>query len=173
MKINKISRHQSNLLCCFKVFIFGFRWAAELLLKMHIVCVPVPFNHGGSSGKREGCGRGAFGSFDTWESLDSSESMWKATKRQSSSDFHGPRKIHHVSESQISCCVFLPEQPLHQNISYDTSCRRTPSPAPVFPPFHVPPRVHGVAGAEGSCLTERHGDQRHLPAEFRGLLLLL
>lgn len=163
MKINKIVRHQSNLLYCFKVLIFGFGWAAELLLKMHIVRVPAPFNHGGSSGKWEGCGREAFGSCDTWESLDSSESMWKATKRQSSSDFHGPRKIQHVSESQISRCVFLPELPPHQNISYDISCRRTPIPAPVFPPFRVPPRVHGVAGAESSCLAERHGDQRNLP----------
>lgn len=51
----------------------------------------LPVNHRSSSVKWQDSGGETSGSLNTWESLDSSGSIWKKTKRQRLSNLHRPR----------------------------------------------------------------------------------
>lgn len=111
-----------------KIFllIFSFQWAAEFVAEnAHCSCTSCLLITGvAQSNWKTVSGGETFGSFDTWEGLDSSGSMWKKTKRQRSSNLHRPGRRQRkytvsVSHKSIVWLHFpsLPPSPLNTNYS--------------------------------------------------------
>lgn len=74
------------------------------------------------------------GHSDTWESLDSSGSMWKKTKRQRSSLAQAKNRQNTQCQwvtNQLFSCIFLPYLPPHSNMNCNIPCSQTPTPAAV------------------------------------------